>query len=344
MIKLNFLFAILFFIAPVSCAQNSEMKVEFHHDISNEKVDVIINDIYFTSFLYTDTLKKPVLFPIVTPSGKFVTRGFPLDPRPYERVDHPHHYGLWFNFGDVNGIDFWNNSSLIKPEDAHRYGSITINQPITFNEEDRSLKFLSLWIDYHGEPILQEEVVYIFGGEDNQLRTIERKTRLTAIKEVVFNESKEGMLGLRVDRSFEAPEYKPIRRLDSNGQPIEEPFEYNEGSNGAYRNAEGLTKEIHTWGKKSSWVALRAEKEDEVITIVMIDHRGNINYPAWYHTREYGLFSINNFGGTKMDKSSDQVHLQLNPGEKLSFKHLIVVGGDLSDAAINQMKTDFNKQ
>ena len=29
--------------------------------------------------------------------------GFPLDPRPGERVDHPHHVGLWFNYGDVNG-------------------------------------------------------------------------------------------------------------------------------------------------------------------------------------------------------------------------------------------------
>ena len=37
-----------------------------------------------------------------------MTRGFP--PRPGERADHPHHVGLWFNYGDVGGIDFWNNS------------------------------------------------------------------------------------------------------------------------------------------------------------------------------------------------------------------------------------------
>ena len=52
-----------------------------------------------------------------------MTRGFPLDPRKGERVDHPHHVGLWLNHGDVNGLDFWNNSDAIKPdrraEDGH---------------------------------------------------------------------------------------------------------------------------------------------------------------------------------------------------------------------------------
>jgi len=32
-------------------------------------------------------------------------------------VDHPHHIGLWFNYGDVNGTDFWNNSDAVKPEE-----------------------------------------------------------------------------------------------------------------------------------------------------------------------------------------------------------------------------------
>ena len=49
-----------------------------------------------------------------------VTRGFPLEPRPGERVDHPHHVGLWFNHGDVNGVDFWNNSESLRPEHAAR--------------------------------------------------------------------------------------------------------------------------------------------------------------------------------------------------------------------------------
>jgi hypothetical protein len=31
-------------------------------------------------------------------------------------LDHPHHIGLWFNYENVNGLDFWNNSFAIAPE------------------------------------------------------------------------------------------------------------------------------------------------------------------------------------------------------------------------------------
>ena len=80
---------------------------------AERRVDVTIDGQPFTAYVWPTSLKKPVLYPIRTAKGTLVTRGFPLDPRPGERVDHPHHVGLWFNYGDVNGIDFWNNSDAI---------------------------------------------------------------------------------------------------------------------------------------------------------------------------------------------------------------------------------------
>ena len=77
---------------------------------SERRVDVTVDGQPFTAYIWPTSLKKPVLYPIRTAKGTLVTRGFPLEPRPGERVDHPHHVGLWFNYGDVNGIDFWNNS------------------------------------------------------------------------------------------------------------------------------------------------------------------------------------------------------------------------------------------
>ncbi|HXR80050.1 MAG TPA: DUF6807 family protein, partial [Saprospiraceae bacterium] len=71
------------------------------------KLDVFIDGKYFTSYLYADSiLRKPVLFPLNTASEVRITRGYPFAPNAGERIDHPHHYGLWFNHGDVNGIDF----------------------------------------------------------------------------------------------------------------------------------------------------------------------------------------------------------------------------------------------
>src|SRR5450432_713059 len=72
---------------------------------NENKVDIFIGDKLFTSFLYPDTLEKPVLNPVHAANGTIVTRGFPLDPQPNEPNDHPHHIGIWFNFENVNGLD-----------------------------------------------------------------------------------------------------------------------------------------------------------------------------------------------------------------------------------------------
>src|ERR1041385_7914905 len=88
------------------------------------RVDILIDGKPFTSYIWPDRLAKPVLYPLRTAKGTLITRSFPLDPRPGEHVDHPHHVGLWFNYGNVNGFDFWNNSEAIKPEDAPKMGNI----------------------------------------------------------------------------------------------------------------------------------------------------------------------------------------------------------------------------
>ena len=66
--------------------------------------------------------RKPILYPLIAPDGITLTRGNP--PLPGERTDHPHHAGLWFNYSNVNDIDFWNNSDAIKPDARANYGSI----------------------------------------------------------------------------------------------------------------------------------------------------------------------------------------------------------------------------
>src|SRR5918993_3227120 len=105
---------------PLKSANGVDIRV----NEAARRVDVTIDGKPFTSYIWPDTLKKPVLYPIRTAQGNLVTRGFPLDPRKGERVDHPHHVGLWMNHGDVNGLDFWNNSNAVKPDQAPKMGTI----------------------------------------------------------------------------------------------------------------------------------------------------------------------------------------------------------------------------
>ncbi len=321
--------------------QGTSTNVSFNVNENNKAVEVYINDIYFTSFIYPDNLEKPCLYPIKTPSGKFITRGFPLNPRPFERTDHPHQIGLWFNFGDVNGLDFWNNSYAIKPEDKHKYGTIRFDKIEEADSRKGRLVVQSNWTDNEGNILLNEKTTYLFGGLNNEIRTIERITELTANQDITFTENKEGLVGLRVDRSFEEPAQKAEKFLDANGNVTETPVLNNEGVNGTYRNAEGFT-EGEVWGKRSKWVALKADKEGETVTLVIMDNKNNLNYPAWAHARGYGLFAANNLGGKAMDKNSDPVELRLSSGEKVTFKHKIIIGGNMSDNEINKFSDDFN--
>ena len=337
--KTFFITAIALLLAVTITQASKKEKVEFKNDESGKKVEVFLSGKLFTAYIYPDNMEKQSLYPIMSASGKFITRGFPLDPRPFERVDHPHHVGLWFNFGDVNGLDFWNNSYAIKAEDKPKYGTIKFRKIVSENPAKGTLVTNADWVDVKDNVLLNEEATYIFGG-DGSTRTIERITKLTAKQLVTFTENKEGLIGLRVDRTFEEPATKPEKFLDAKGIVTEVPVMNNDGVNGVYRNAEGV-KGGDVWSKRSPWVALRGVKDGEVMTVAILDNKANPNYPAWSHARGYGLFATNNLGGRIFDKNAAEVKIVLKPGESITFKHKIVIGGELSDATLNDLSKNF---
>ena len=314
-------------------------KVQFKQVDQDKKVEVFIDNKFFTAFIYPDNMEKQSLYPIIASSGKIITRGYPLQPRPFERTDHPHHVGMWFNFGDVNGLDFWNNSFAIAAAEKPKYGKIAFDKIISVNSKLGKLIVSANWMDINKNVLLSEQTSYVFSGKGNT-RIIERITQLTAKNQITFTENKEGLLGMRLDRAFEEPATKPEIFLDAKGVETLVPVLNNEGVNGVYRNAEGF-KAGEVWGKRSKWVALRAVKEGEVITIVILDHPNNLNYPAWSHARGYGLFASNNIGGSTFDKNATPIKKVLATGEQMVFKHKIIIGGELTDAEINQFATDF---
>jgi hypothetical protein len=337
--KHSFYAPIAFILTAALLQPANPQKVEFKNQDKDKKIEVFIDGKLFTAFIYPDNMEKQSLYPIISASGKIITRGYPMEPRPFERTDHPHHVGLWLNFGDVNGLDFWNNSFAVKPADKPKFGNIKFKKIVSEKPKKGELVTSSEWVDVNNKVLLNEETTFVFFGKGN-LRTIERTSKLTAAQQVTFNECKEGLIGLRMARAFEEPATKPEKFLDANGIVTEVPVLNNDGVNGVYRNAEGF-KGSEVWGKRSPWVALRAIKEGEVITVVILDNRQNPNYPAWSHARGYGLFATNNIGGRAFDKNAEAVKIVLNPGESVVFKHKIIIGGDLTDAEINGIAKDF---
>jgi len=314
-------------------------------DDAQRKVDILYDGQLFTTYIYPLTLEKPVLFPIYTSKGTVITRGFPLEPRPFERGDHPHHIGAWLNFGDVNGLDFWNNYE-VPADKKQNFGSIRHRKVVNAQNGAKQgiLGIEADWVDYTEKVLLKEETTFVFKGEGDW-RLIDRTTKLTAQREAVtFTDNKEGMIAIRMDRAFEEPLTRPDVLLDANGKPTTERTMNNDGVNGVYRNSEGLTKG-DVWGKPTKWVCLSAEKNGEKISVAIIDHKNNPGHPAHSHARGYGLFSTNNLGAQAFNPDAPQFKLTLNPGQSLTFKHLIVVktGGFATDEEMNRLFDCFNQ-
>jgi len=295
-------------------------------DPAGKRVDVTIDGKPFTSYIYPDTLKKPTLFPIRTSSGTLVTRGFPLEPRPRERFDHPHHVGLWFNHGDVNGLDFWNNSYDIPADRAPKMGTIHHKRVIEAKSgADRGeLAVETEWVNFENKPLLRETARYVF-RRTGDVRSIDRITTLTALdQKVVFRDNKEGSLGLRVARELEQPADKPELFTDAGGKATSVPVLDNTGVTGMYTSSEGL-KGDKVWGTRGRWCMLSGKIGSEAVTIAMLDHPSNPNSPTYWHARGYGLFSANVFGRKVFDSTQEELVLTLEPGKSVTFRHRVLI-------------------
>lgn len=293
---------------------------------AERRVDITIDGKPFTSYIYPTTIKKPVLWPLRTATGTVVTRRFPLEAGKGERVDHPHHVGLWFNHGDVNGFDFWNNSEAIKPDEAKKYGTIVhkkIGEVKSAPGGPGELNVEMEWIGGDGVALLRENTKFVFGG-GKDIRTIDRITTLTALgKDVVFRDNKEGVLGIRVTRALEHPTDKPDVFTDASGRSTGVPVLDNSGVTGKYTTSEGKTGDA-AWGTRGKWTMLTGTVESEPVTLAILDHPKNPGYPTYWHARGYGLFSANMLGA-KVFNPKEELNFAIPAGKSATFRYRILI-------------------
>lgn len=312
----------------------------------NASVDVAINGKPFTSFLYPDTLEKPVLYPIRASNGTIVTRGFPLQPRPNEPTDHPHHVGMWLNFESVNGLDFWNNSYNIPADKKHLYGWIKTDSIInTSSGKTGKLSYHANWVNQADHVILEELTDFEFKAAGNNY-IIDRTTTLKAVDSTVFFEDrKDGLLGLRVAHELQIPDDKETSLTDDKGNVTKVPAD-NKIPTGSYTNSDGLQGNA-VWSKRAKWCKMFGKMGNDSVSIVIIDHPKNTNYPSWYHARGYGLFAINPLGEKIFTEGKSATNLTLKKGESVTFRYRVVVSNgkkSISEGEIGRLVREFYQQ
>lgn len=339
------IFIAVFMGGPGLFGQSEEPPIDLKANEAEKKVDILVGGELFTSYIYPDNIKKPVMWPVMSPGGNMLTRSYPMVNKTGDRTDHPHHVGVWLNYGDVNGLDFWNNSEAIPVEDRDGYGTI-YHQSIEKAKSGKgkaTLVTTSLWKSPDDEVLLEEKTEFDFKAMED-IRIIDRTTTLTAmIDGVKFTDNKEGMFAIRVARELELPSDKPSELMDSHGVVTKVEKMDNTHVKGNYRSSEGI-EGGDVWGTRAKWMKLSSEINGETVSVVIIDNPANVGYPTYWHARDYGLFAANTLGQKVFSEGKEELNFSLKKGESVTFKYrLVVASEDLSDDRINALTEAFAK-
>jgi hypothetical protein len=349
MSHLNAFVLFVSFISPFMLAGQNE-GVTFN-TLPNKDIEVKMDGKLFTQYYISknEEVKKPVLYPLITADGQLLTRGYPVAPRAGERIDHPHHVGLWLNYGKVNGIDYWNNSrEILTTGDPKNFGLVK-HQEVTKmkpGKEKGELAIRAGWFeaDGKGKEVLQENTTFIFGTHPLG-RYIDRITTLKALVDsVYFKDDKEGMIAIRVARELEHPSNKPEIFTDAQGKETNVPKLDNTGVTGEYLSSEGVKGE-DVWSTRAKWMRLGGVIKDKPVSITILDHPKNNSYPTYWHARGYGLFSANPLGANIFSKGKESLNLTLKKGQEVTFRYRILIADSLPDATIlNKEAAEFGKK
>jgi hypothetical protein len=312
----------------------------------DKKIDVMIGGKLFTSFLYPDSLEKPVLYPLHDAGGTVVTRSFPLDKRTGDPTDHPHHIGLWFNYENLNGLDFWNNSYAIPAAKKSKYGWIRTDKILEAQSGNTGIiAYHANWTNQANDVILEETTRFEFSGNANQ-RVIDRITTLKANVEAKFNDAKDGMLGLRLAHELQMQSKEDQKFTDDKGIVTVVKGGTDNLSNGNYITSEGKTGDA-AWSTRGVWCKVYGKMGADSVSIAIIDHPKNPNYPTFWHARGYGLFAANPLGEKIFTKGKSAKNLTLKKGESVTFKYRIVInngGNTLTANQLNKSAASFAKK
>jgi hypothetical protein len=237
----------LLFFEPVSAAKIIAEKV-------GSKINVTIDNKFFTSYIFSEDEKYPFFFPVNGPlSGSSVTS--------MRNGEYPHHSSLFFGCDLVNGGNWWQ-------EGLERGRIVSVNARIEKQGGDTV--------------IITDECIWSRPGaaspvKDNRVITITSPSPGKIL--IDFNISLEMLTDVTI--------LKNNHSLFSVRTAADLSVKYG----GTMVNAEGLRSEKETFGKRSPWIDYYGKRGNITEGIAILQHPSNQWFPAPWFTRDYGFMS-----------------------------------------------------
>lgn len=176
----------------------------------------------------------------VVPESALIVRTMQDAPMPYQRrnhnaYDHPHHRGVWVSVDEVNGLKFWNEGGVIRPD------AVTVKRNV--------ITVTNSWLDESGQPLIQEQTRYTISPSRLIGAAIQFKN--VSDEPVRFEDTKEGLFGVRIAT--------PLRERDG----------------GVITDASGRETEADVWGRENLWVDYSGEKSGAAMGVTIFDSPTN---------------------------------------------------------------------
>jgi hypothetical protein len=243
--------------------------------------------------------KKPFFYPLMA-HGVNVLRGYPMEDRPNEARDHPHHTGVYFTHGEVNGKDYWSKVSIT---------------PKGIVKKESGAFALIVAENAWGDDVMEMQEIRILDAGPDVVMDWTITLRAAGDKPVHLGQTKEGSFGVRVATGLTAlePGRRP-RPNDPRGEGKMVDALGNEGEAAIRPEKRPAGKQAASWADNSGTV------DGKMVGVAVMNHPGSWRFPGDWHVRHYGLFAHNPL-----------MHAEhhLKPGEPLVIKYrLYVHGGD----------------
>jgi len=309
----------------VSAAEGNTAKVTLQQN--DDGVAVMVDGELFTQYLVRSG-SKPILWPINGPTGKPMTRSWPVGPAlEGEHEDHVHQRSFWFTHEGVNGINYWAEPLSYPPEKRaeHNVGLIDhrIFSEMKSDDSGATLVTVCDWLDHNYSPVLEQRTVFHFSANAD-CRTIDMTVKLKAVNgDVELEDRKDGMFGIRLASTMRVDKELGGQIVNSEGQ---------------------LDK--GAWGQFANWVDYHGPVADETVGVAILWHPSNFRSPIRWHVRDYGLFAANPLAEKGFPESDrKQGPTTIKKGDTLSLRfRTLFHRGDQNEAKIAEAYAKYAKE
>lgn len=229
-------------------AQNKIVAQKF-----NSKIDVLINNNLFTSYIVSQDEKYPFFFPVNGPSNATVTS--------MRNTNYPHHSSLFFGCDKVNGGNYWQ-------EGLERGQIVSVRADVLESGNEKVvIENECIWRRPNAVSPMKDIRKITITSPSKELYQIDFEITLETLIDVIIEKTNHSLFSGRMDADLAV----------TNG--------------GTMINSNGEKGEKETFGKRASWIDFYGKRGEKMEGMAILQHPSNEWYPAPWFTRDYGFFS-----------------------------------------------------